>query len=230
MSERREPFDRSELQDDSIDPVPHGGDEAAWLAMARELETIAGERPPLPGSAFTATVMDAISREANPAPAHEARVALSRADARGFVRALRDAGRVAFGLGRPMFVRAQALALVLAVALVAATIGSVGAVGAANLLAAPAFPALARSPEPAAPSPTLEPESSAEAGGTQTHEPDPSETRPESGGDPGSSRTPDLSPSPSSTHDQHPAESSDPSDALPSGSSGSSGSSGGHGH
>jgi hypothetical protein len=115
-------------------PIHPGDEERVAAEMGRELEEL-GDVPglhALPG--FTDRVMAAIADEPVPQPAIALRVALRRGRLGQALAAMGDAWRVAFGGPRPFAVRAQALALVLVLAIVTLGAGGAAVVGASRLL------------------------------------------------------------------------------------------------
>jgi hypothetical protein len=122
------PFGAGEL-----DGVPDiAPDELAGDAMAaRELEALADRTGGAPTGDFVDRVMAAVATEPRPAPARAAGVALRRGAFGAFLSSLGDAWRVTLRPGFPMAVRAQALALVLLVAGLAAgsSLATAGAIG-----------------------------------------------------------------------------------------------------
>jgi hypothetical protein len=134
-------------------------DIAGDLGAARELEDLAARSVATPVVGFADRVMDAIAAEPSPVPARVAGRAIRRGALGAFLVAVRDAWRVSTGPGFPMAVRAQALALVLVVAGVAA--GSAAATAGALGL----FDASPPRPAPSIEQPSLvgpRPEGSAE--------------------------------------------------------------------
>ena len=110
-------------------PIHPHDEERVAADMARELEAL-GETPGLsPAADFSDRVMAAIEREPVPQPA----VALGSALRRGRIglaaAAIGDAWRVAFGGGRPLAARSQALALVLVVGVLGIGVGGAAVVG-----------------------------------------------------------------------------------------------------
>ncbi len=135
--------------------------EAAGIAsIAVELETLASGGPSRTTAEFADRVAAAISAEPMPAPVVAARRAIGRRSLSGFLAAVGDAGRVAFGASRPILMRGQAFALLLIVLLGVLSAGGAAAAGAAQLLApAPATqnratPSVSPSPLPS-PIPSL---------------------------------------------------------------------------
>jgi hypothetical protein len=152
-------------------PRPFGADEldgvsglrpdelAAETRLARELEGAAARVSVLPSPDFTDRVMAAVALEPAAAPVLAARVALRRGAFGAFLASIRDAWRVTVSPAFPMAMRAQALAMVLLVAGLAAGTGVVTA-GAFGLFDADR------------PSPSIEtPEPSVQTAEPQTAEP-----------------------------------------------------------
>lgn len=146
MIDRRAPFGAAELPED--EPA---ADLATSLATARELEAMAAAPDTATGDDFTDRVMAAIALEPVPQPSAVAGSALRSGRPLGFVAAVRDAWRVAVSGGRPLAVRAQALALVLVAAVAVGSLLSAGGfavAGALGLLAPSDPPAVLPSPSP----------------------------------------------------------------------------------
>jgi hypothetical protein len=143
MSDAQRRFDPSELD-------LHGDPEGAeLLATARDPESYASTAAVAPSVGFEDRVMAAIADEPMP-----------RAAGRGFLAAVRDAWAIAFGPGRPMALRAQAFAMLLALALAVGSVGTVAVVGAARLLGQETPPPTVPTPAPTpsvVPSPTPSP-------------------------------------------------------------------------
>ena len=156
-------------------PQPFGPDELdgvsgvqpdelmAELRLARDLESVAARGSVRPSADFTERVMAAVAREPVAAPVRAAGTALRRGAFVAFVASLRDAWRVTVSPSFPMAMRAQAMALVLVVAGVAAGSGAVTA-GALGLLdgdrATPTPPVETPSPSiEATPEPSMTPQS-----------------------------------------------------------------------
>ncbi len=138
------------------------GEQARAMATARELEWLAATDDVAPSTDFTDRVMAAIAAEPSPRPVAAAAAAARRGAILGVVAAFGDLWRVAWTGGRPMAVRAPAMALV-AVAMVAALgAGAIGVGALGGLVGRPsetAAPTQATSPssrgdlaEPVAPS------------------------------------------------------------------------------
>ena len=86
---------------------------ATSLRIGRDLEAYAATERVEPSADFMARVMDAVATEPAPQPAMALGGAFRAGRPMALVAAFRDAWRVAFSGGRPAFVRAQALGLVL---------------------------------------------------------------------------------------------------------------------
>ena len=169
--------------------VELGPESAELLATARDLESYAATGLAAPTVGFEDRVMAAIADEPMP-----------RAAGRGFLATVRDAWAIAFGSGRPVALRAQAFAMLLALAVAVGSVGSVAVVGAARLLGdqGPVPPTV---PSPS-PSPT----------------PSPSLVSP--------SPSPSISPSPTPSPSASPVETEEPSGTDDNGGGGGSGNSG----
>src|SRR4051812_2287684 len=98
------------------------------LAMGRDLDAMASREQPVPSAAFVHRVVAAIDAEPLPRPAVLAGQALRRGSLPALLASIRDARRVAFSGGRPLALRAQALALVAIAALAVGSLGSAAAV------------------------------------------------------------------------------------------------------
>jgi uncharacterized membrane protein YgcG len=148
---------------------------AGLLETARDLETYAAAGMAAPTVGFEDRVMAAIADEPMPRPARGL----------GFLGTVREAWAVAFGAGRPLAMRAQALALLLILAVAVGSVGSVAVVGASRLLGPavppPTTPSPAPSPSPL-PSP-VSPSPSPSTSPTATPRPSPTETDEPSGTD-----------------------------------------------
>lgn len=124
---------------------------AAESRLARELEGVAARGTARPSPDFADRVMAAVAKEPVAAPARAAGVAIRHGAVGAFLASLRDAWRVTISPSFPMAMRAQAMAMVLLVAGLAAGSGVVTA-GALGLLDARPNP----SPSVEAPSPSFE--------------------------------------------------------------------------
>ena len=113
-----------------IGNVPiHPDDEArVAMEMTRDLEGMAAEKGISPSAWFADQVMAAVALEPLPQPARAFKAALLSGRMRAAIASLGDARRVAGGGSAPVFVRAQALALVLVL-----TIGSLALAGGATV-------------------------------------------------------------------------------------------------
>ena len=122
-------FDPSELRTPG-ETEPSVAESASALAAARELEALAASDLARPSDGFEDRIMAAIATEPAPRvvvrPGRTVRGGLPAS----FLLAIRDAWAVALGGGRPMAVRAQALAFVL---LVFVAVGSLAAAGAVTV-------------------------------------------------------------------------------------------------
>jgi uncharacterized membrane protein YgcG len=177
-------FHSAEVRPDA-GPAPSDAEIAQAMVAARELEGLSARDSAGPTVGFEDRVMAAIAAE--PAP----RLLIRRGGSmRGmplaFLVSVRDAWRIATGGGRPLAIRAQAIAFVLLVVLATGSLTTVVAVGAASLLAS------GPSPTPNLPTPTVSPVPSA----TPTM--------------PSASPSPSVSPSPSNEETPEPTESLDP--------------------
>jgi hypothetical protein len=173
MSHR--PFHPSELGD-VADPLAS----ADLLLIARELERLDGG-PIRPSDGFTDRVLAAIGSEPLPAPMAVAGLAARQGRFGAMAAALRDTWHVAWSGGRPVAVRAQAMAFVLLLLVAVGSVGAVTTVGALNALfppttsPSPTLPVVDPSPQPARtaePTETPEPTKSPEP----TDSPEPTET------------------------------------------------------
>lgn len=197
-------FDPSELDDVGGAPLSDV-ESAAMLGTARDLEAFAQSESIAPTSGFEDRVMAAIALEAPP------RTVATGGWLGGFLVALRDAWRITLsGGGRPLAVRAQALALVVLVGVAFVSVGTLGAVGVARLLANDPTtpPTIAPSPGPSlvspppslptpsmmpsdTPSPSIAPSPSPSASPSSTAEPtETAEGTDDSGGAPRPTDTP----------------------------------------
>jgi uncharacterized membrane protein YgcG len=170
MSEFGRRFDPSELADGE----DGGAGEAAaaeLLAVARDLEAFARSESVTPSVDFEDRVMAALADEPPPRP-------IGARGALGLVALVRDAWRLAWTGGRPLAVRAQALAFVLLAAVAVASVGAVATVGVGRLLseAAPP-PSVAPTPLPT-PTPTMLPSPSPSASPAPSPTPTASPTEP----------------------------------------------------
>jgi uncharacterized membrane protein YgcG len=157
MSEQGRRFHPSEL-DLELDH-----ESAELLATARHLEAYAATGMTAPTVGFEDRVMAAIATEPMP-----------RAAGRGFLATLRDAWAIALGPDRPVMMRAQALAMLLALALAVGSVGSVAVVGAMRLLGPDGTPP----PTLPSPSPSIPPSPSVSPSPLPTETPTPSPRTP----------------------------------------------------
>lgn len=126
MSDFGRRFDPSELQDG--DTAARDAAAIELLDVARHLEAFSRSESVTPSVDFEDRVMAAIALEPPPRAVGGGGVA-------GLVAAVRDAWRITWSGGRPIAVRAQALALVLLAALAVGSVGAVAAVGVGRFLA-----------------------------------------------------------------------------------------------
>jgi hypothetical protein len=197
---------------------------AIALRVARDLEAVAASADAVhPGAGFGASVMSAVARE--PAPHGAGLLAPLRAHpgVAGLVESVRDAWALVLSGGRPFPARATALAYVLAIAVLGASLTGAAAFGTAGALGLlgprpstvePA-PSPSESPEPSAspePSPSTSDEPSSEPsespGATESAEPSETETTSAAGGG-GSAATPRPTAAPRATETLSPTSSDD---------------------
>ncbi len=215
----------------------------AELRLARDLEVVAARGSVRPSAEFTDRVMAAVAREPAAAPVRAAGTALRRGAFVAFVASLRDAWRVTVSPSFPMAMRAQAMALVLVVAGLAAGSGAVTA-GALGLLdgdrATPTPPVetptpsteptpdptpdptmTPQSPEPSgsdSPSPSMEDESGEPSGSAEPSESAEDHTfvAPTQKASPTRTPSPTRAPSPTETPSDDSGHSGEPSTPVPS--------------
>jgi uncharacterized membrane protein YgcG len=184
-------FDPGELHDDG---APMSDAEAAGLlSTARDLEAFAASESIAPTVGFEDRVMAAIATEPPPRP-------FAAVGKLGFLGALRDAWRIAWSGDRPVAVRAQALALVLLVAVAVGAVGTVATVGALAFLQRD--PVVEPDVPPVSPPPSALPSPSTLPSPTVTPTPSPTVTpspSPSPSAEP--SETPDASETPEGTDD-----------------------------
>jgi hypothetical protein len=203
-------FDPTELTGAGEEPTP--AELASIEAIARALGSLRSGEPD-PGRDFPDRVMAAIAAEPEPAPLLVVLAALRRGRPAVVVAALGDAWRDLIGAGRPLLVRAQAIALLAATLILAAAIGGGAAVGAARLLDLQG--PLSPSPSPSmpvgpSPSPAVTPSPSFVSPTPEASEtPEPSET-PEGGGTGGPTATPEPSRTPKPTATPEPSRTPKP--------------------
>lgn len=217
-------FDPSEVRPDT-GPGPSDAELAEAMVAARELEALGARDAAGPTVGFEDRVMAAIAAESPPRvlarPGRNVRYGLLG----GFLISVRDAWRVATGGGRPLVIRAQAMAFVLLVVLATGSLSVFAAVGASSLLssgptARPSLPTRTASPSPSPspsilPSPTPSPVSGETAKPGQTGEPgtnaeptdttEPGETD-EANGTPKTAKTPKPTRTPRATETPEPEE------------------------
>ena len=188
---------------------PSSAELAEALAAARELEALAAAGDVRPSAEFIERVMAVLAGEPLPAPA----VAAGRAARAGrlgpALGAFMDLWRVAWSGGRPLAVRAQALAFVLVVLVAAGSLGGLAAVGAWNALSPARSPELSPAVSPAgSPSP-----SPSESPGPSTPAEPSSSPEPSSSTEPSASPevSPGESPAPSTTRTPRPTTTPTPS-------------------
>jgi hypothetical protein len=218
-------FDPSELVAPGEPALPVA-EQADALLAARDLETLAANDLIRPTEGFEDRVMAAIATE--PAPRLVVRPASAVRGGRlgAFLIAVRESWGVASTGGRPLAVRAQALAFVVLVVVAAGSMTTVAAVGVGSLLAnrGPAATDAPPSIQPA-PTETAEPSETPEA--TETAEPsetpEATETA-EPGETPRATRTPRPTKTPEATETPEPGETEEPSDDHGGGGGGGSGS------
>jgi hypothetical protein len=161
-------------------PVHPSDEDRIAAGMERELEAMTMTSPVLPGDGFADRVMAAIADEPLPQPVRAFGLALVGGHLRSAIAAVGDAWRTIASTPAPLAVRAQALALVLVVAVGSLALAGGAAVGAMGLLdrddaprpSQPA-PSVAPSPSPSrspSPSPSPEPTPSASPESTETPE------------------------------------------------------------
>ncbi len=126
-------FDPTELTVPG-DPAPPLSEQADALLAARELETLAASEPIRPTEGFEDRVMAAIAGEPAPRLAVRPASAVRGGRVGAFLLAVREAWGVASTGGRPIAVRAQALAFVLLVVVAAGAMTTVAATGVGGLL------------------------------------------------------------------------------------------------
>jgi hypothetical protein len=174
MSEFGRRFDPSELA--TGDPGGNGdADAAELLAMARDLEWFAASESVSPSADFEDRVMAALASEPPPRT-------VGAGGLIGLVTLVRDAWHLTWSGGRPLAVRAQALAFVLLAAVALGSLGTLGVVGVGRLLspvAPPPTPAPSLTPTPSvvpSPSPSVSPMPTATPTPTPTATPTPTST------------------------------------------------------
>jgi hypothetical protein len=158
-------------------PIHPGDEERLAAEMGRELEELGDVHGIRPSAGFADRVMAAIVDEPAPQPAVMLGLALRRRRLGAALAAIGDSWRVAFGGPRPFAVRAQALALVLVVAVGVLGTGGAAVVGASRLLGLDATPAPSVQPSPlVSPSPSIEASPSPSPSPSPSISPSPSPT------------------------------------------------------
>jgi uncharacterized membrane protein YgcG len=193
-------------------PIHVDDEERVATEMARELEDLAGQSGMAPSAAFTDRIMAAVAHEPVPQPARAFGAALAARRMGAAVASIGDAWRVLVGGSTPLAVRAQALALVLVVAVGSLAVAGGVTVGAIDLLNAnqpphpsptapqPTEPPSSPSPSPSPnPSPSLSPSTTVEPSTDAAPTPDATET-PGGNGTHGGNETPGASEMPGATH------------------------------
>jgi len=219
-------FDPSEVRDPG-QPAPPRAEQADALLAARELESLAGNALIRPTEGFADRVMAVIATE--PAPRLVVKPAAMVRGGRvgAFVIAVREAWGVATSGGRPMAVRAQALAFVLLVVVAAGSLTSAAAIGVGGLLNAERSSTPSLEPGPTGPetpdgvatqtaeptdSDSAEPSESPEASDAVEPSEGPEATETAEPGDTGGTstdrptKTPHETEKPESTHSPEPTE------------------------
>jgi len=175
-------FDPSELQTPGV-AEPSAAELADALGAARDLEALAASDDIRPSEGFDDRVMAAIALEPIPRAVVTSGNAVRGTGVAGFLFAVRNAWRVGSTGGRPLAVRAQALAFVFVVLLAAGSLGGAGVIAVAGLFDENDQPAPTIQPAPTAlPTPAVQatPSPSPSAEPTETAEPtdsaDPAQT------------------------------------------------------
>lgn len=208
MSERR--FRAEELRDGTAGP-----DEtelATIRSTAEAVDRTAADAGPRPGVDFVDRVMAEVAQEPLPAPIAAAGAALREHKLRGFLGALGDTARVAFGGGRPLVLRGQAMAFLLIIAIGVVALAGATTVAASRFFSGPPGP----SPTVALPSTSPSPSESARPSIVPLGSQEPSLTPdlPTDSSPAGSGAvTPTPSPSPAPSSSVEPSETPKPTDA-----------------
>lgn len=204
-------FDPSELSGPGEELT--AAERIAIEALVRKLDELRADAP-APDRDFPARVMAAISEEPAPAPLAVVAAAVRRRQPRLVVAALGDAWRSLVGAGRPLLVRAQAAALLVAAVVLTGLVGGGAAVGAARFLGLEGPPAVSPSPsDPATPSPTPEASESLEPSATPVSSATPEATEsPEPTASPEATATPEprQTPTPAPTRTPPPTATPEP--------------------
>jgi uncharacterized membrane protein YgcG len=173
-------FDVSELQTTGVTGEPSATDAelAQALGLARDLEAMAAADLASPTDGFEDRVMAAIATEPAPRLAVRPPAGVRGGRLGAMAVAIRESWGVAFSGGRPLAVRAQAMAVVLVAILAAGLLATAGVVTVGGLLQGRPSPVPSVAPLPSAvPSPTMpatalpSPSPSATPEATETPEP-----------------------------------------------------------
>jgi hypothetical protein len=167
-------FDPSELRTTGRpgDTQPSDAELADALGVARDLEALAASEGIRPTDGFEDRVMAAIADEPAPRLVVRPGTAVRGGRAGAFLLAVRDAWGVATSGGRPIGVRAQALAFVLLVVVAAGALTTATAVTVGGLLQRNESPAPSVQPAPSVvPTPVVAPTPSTIPKPTQSAEP-----------------------------------------------------------
>lgn len=113
----------------SLDPDP-----TRTAEVARDLQALARSVPGTAPAGFVDRVTAAIAAEPLPRPTGAAGVAARQGRPVAFLGAIRDIWRVALSGGRPLAVRAQAAALVVAIVVLVGSLGGLAAIEGTGLL------------------------------------------------------------------------------------------------
>lgn len=209
-------FHPSELTGaDAVQPTT--AELAESMSIARELESRLAATDVHPSGGFIDRVMSAVVAQPMPQPALAAGVALRGGRFGATLAALADSWRIVFSGNHPFPVRAQALALVLVVALAVGSLGGVAAIGAVRLLGP--MPSVG-TPTPSLHAPIAQPTPSPALGPIvgpngplatpePTDTPEPTET-PEATGGNGASKTPRPNATPEPNETDEPKETDEP--------------------
>jgi hypothetical protein len=158
-------------------PVHPSDEERVAAEMTRELEALTMTSPAPVSDGFADRVMLAIADEPLPQPVRAFGLALVGGHLRSAAAAVGDAWRTIASSPAPLAVRAQALALVLVVAVGSLAIAGGAAVGAFGLLDGNRSSPIPSGPPPsAAPSPSPSPDATPSPSPEVTETPEPTET------------------------------------------------------
>ena len=141
MGERWNRSDR--FRPDELDGDATAGEQAEVMATARELEWLAATDDIAPSAGFADRVMVAVAAEPTPRPVRAAASAARRGALFGVLAAFGDVWRVATTGGRPLAVRAPAMAVVALVLVASLGAGALGVGALSGLVNRPD-----QSPEP----------------------------------------------------------------------------------